>query len=271
MITGCSSGIGRAMALEVLRRGDHVVATARRPETISDLEEARCLVERLDVTDAESIENAVSAAMDWAGRIDVLVNNAGYGLIAPLAEVPLDDLRRQLDTNVVGAVSTIQAVVPQMAIQGSGCIVNIGSVSAVLATPYGGAYSASKAALHMLSDALRMELAPFGIDVVVVRAGGLATNFATAASDGTERFRDPSSLYHSVADGIEERARMSENLAMPADVFARRVMGKVCGPSPPAVIKIGGGSRLVPALALLPKKLLAKVLGRKFGLSRRGG
>ena len=269
MITGCSSGIGRSMAQQVLKRGDRGVATARRPETLSDLVDERCHVKRLDVTDAESIEAAVSAAIDWAGRIDVLVNNAGYGLIAPVAEVREEDLRRQLETNIVGAVAVIRAVVPHMAERGNGCIVNIGSVSAVMATPYGGAYSASKAALHLLSDSLRVELQPFGVNVVVVRAGALATEFANTAAGGIEGYGGPDSLYNAMAEGIEIRARMSENLAMPAEAFARRVMDKVCRPNPPAVIKIGGGSRLVPVLAMLPKKLLAKMLGKKFGLQAR--
>ena len=267
LITGCSSGIGRSLAEAFLDRGDRVVATARNPETIDDLASEHCLVHALDVTDGDSIVQATAAAVDWAGRIDVLVNNAGYGLVGPVAELSDEDLRLQLETNVVGVVATIRAVVPHMAARRSGCIVNIGSVSSVLATPYGGAYSASKAALHLLTDALRPELAPFGIEVVVVRAGGVATNFPNVAGTGLERYRDPASLYHERVAGMEERAAMSKNLAMPADEFARKVVRAVSKPNPPAVLKLGGGARLVPALAMLPKKLLARMMGKKFGLS----
>lgn len=266
LITGCSSGIGRALASTFLAQGHRVVATARRPETLADLTGDRTLILPLDVTAETSIEAAVAAAVDWGGRLDILVNNAGYGLIGPVAELENDELRRQLETNVVGVVGMIREVTPHMAAQGGGCIVNIGSVSSTLATPYGGAYSASKAALHLMTDALRPELAPFGISVVVVRAGAVATNFATTALDGLERYRDPSSLYHDKVDGITERAGMSKNLAMPADEFAKKVVAAVVRENPPAVLKLGGGARLVPLLAMLPKKVLSWMLGRKFGL-----
>jgi NAD(P)-dependent dehydrogenase (short-subunit alcohol dehydrogenase family) len=266
LITGSSSGIGRAVAEESLRRGLRTVATARDPRSVVDLEGDRSLILPLDVTDAASIDRCVGETIEWAGRIDILVNNAGYALVGPVAEVSLADLRRQLETNVIGAVAAIQAVVPHMAAAGRGCIVNIGSVSSLLATPFGGAYSASKAALHLLSDALRPEVAPFGIHVMVVRAGGVATSFPEAAARGLDRYRDPSSLYHDKVGAMEARAAMSKNLAMDAGDFARRCLDAAVRRNPPAVLKIGGGARIVPALAMLPKKLLARALGRKFGL-----
>ncbi len=266
LITGCSSGIGRALAEEHLKRGDRVVATARNPESLANLVGDECLALGLDVTDGASIERAVADSVGWAGRIDILVNNAGYALVGPMAEIAIGDLRRQFDTNVMGAVEMIQAVVPHMAAAGGGCIVNIGSVSSLLATPFGGAYSASKAALHLLSDALRPEVAPFGIHVLVVRAGGVLTKFPEAAAQGLDRYRDPASLYHDYVGGMEERAEMSKNLAMTAEEFARRVADAAAKRNPPAVLKIGGGARIVPAMAMLPKKLLAWVLGKKFGL-----
>ncbi len=266
LITGCSSGIGRALAEEFLKRGDRVVATARNTDSLADLVGDRCLTRSLDVSDGESIHRAVADAVEWAGRIDILVNNAGYALVGPMAEIPIDDFRLQLETNVVGLMAATQAVVPHMAAAGGGCIVNIGSVSSLLATPFGGAYSASKAAVHLLSDALRPEVAPFGIRVVVVRAGGVATKFPEAAGKGLDRYRDPASLYHDYVGAMEERAAMSKNLAMPAAEFARRVADAATKRNPPAMLKIGGGARIVPAMAMLPKKLLAWVLGRKFGL-----
>jgi NAD(P)-dependent dehydrogenase (short-subunit alcohol dehydrogenase family) len=266
LITGCSSGIGRALTRAFGEAGHRIVATARRPETVTDLAGERTLIQPLDVTERASIEAAVAATVEWAGGIDILVNNAGYGLIGPVAELDDVDLREQLETNVVGAVAAVRAVVPHMAAQRRGCIVNIGSVSSLVATPYGGAYSASKAALHLLSDALRAELLPFGIDVVVVRAGAVATHFADAAARRIDRDRDPSSLYRDRVEGMEQRAAMSRNLAMPADAFARRVVRAVTRPHPPAVLKVGGGAFLVPAVSRLPKKLLARMLARKFGL-----
>lgn len=266
LITGCSSGIGRALAEEFLKRGDRVAATARNTDSLADLVGDRCLTLALDVTDDESIDRAVAETVAWAGRIDILVNNAGYALVGPVAEISIDDLRRQLETNVVGAVAAIQAVVPHMAAAGGGCIVNIGTVSSLLATPFGGAYSASKAALHLLSDALRPEVASFGIHVLVVRAGGVVTNFPVAAGRGLDRYRDPKSLYNRNVGAMEERAALSKNLAMPAAEFAHRVADAATSKNPPAMLKIGGGARIVPAMAMLPKKLLARALGRKFGL-----
>lgn len=266
LITGCSTGIGRALVDEFLRRGDRVAATARNIDSIAELAGERCLTLPLDVTDGDSIHRAVDETVIWGGRIDILVNNAGYALVGPMAEVPLAEFRRQFETNVVGAVAAIQAVVPHMARAGRGCIVNIGSVSSLLATPFGGSYSASKAALHLLGDALRPEVAPFGIHVVVVRAGGVATEFPTAAAKGLDRYRDSSSLYRDHVDAMEERAAMSKNLNISAADLARGVVAKVTAENPPAVIKLGGGARIIPAMATLPKKVLAWALGRKFGL-----
>jgi NAD(P)-dependent dehydrogenase (short-subunit alcohol dehydrogenase family) len=266
LITGCSSGIGRALAEAFLAAGHRVVVTARNPQSVAGLASDRSLIRALDVTDRESIETAVADAVDWAGRLDILVNNAGYALIGPVAELEGDDLRRQLETNVVGVVAAVRAVVPLMATQGGGRIVNIGSVSGLLATPFGGAYSGSKAALHLLSDALRAELAPFSIHVIVVRAGSVRTDFPIAARRGIERYRETGSRYRDYYEGVVQRARMSETMAMPASDFARRVVREVTRRNPPAIIKLGGGARLVPALALFPKTLLARMLGRKFGL-----
>jgi len=266
LITGCSSGIGRALVGAFVEVGWDVVATARRPESIEDLADERVSCLALDVTEVASIQSAVAQAVAVRGGIHVLVNNAGYGLIGPVAELDSEDLRRQLETNVVGAVEMIRAVMPHMAARRRGCLVNIGSVSSLLATPFGGAYSASKAALHLLSDALRPEVAPFGISVMVVRAGAVATSFPDAAGRGLDRYRDPASLYRDHADGMVERAGMSRNMAMAADEFARKVVRSAISPNPPAVLKIGGGARLVPMLSRLPKKLLARILGRKFGL-----
>jgi NAD(P)-dependent dehydrogenase (short-subunit alcohol dehydrogenase family) len=266
LITGCSSGIGRALVSAFRAHGERVVATARKPESIADLAGDGTLCVPLDVTDASSVRAAVEDAEEWGGGIDLLVNNAGYGLIGPVAELSDDELRHQLETNVVGVVRLIRAVVPIMAARRSGRIVNIGSVASLLATPFGGAYSASKASVHLLSDALRPEVAPFGIDVVVVRAGAVATRFADTADRSVDRYLEHGVLYRDYVDGIRQRAAMSRILAMPADVFARRLVAMVSRPNPPALVKLGGGARLVPALAMLPKKVLARTLGRKFGL-----
>jgi len=269
LITGCSSGIGRALAEEFVRTGRRVVATARNVETVASVAGPRVLTTRLDVTQADDIERVMAEVLDWAGRIDIVVNNAGLGLIGPMAEVDLADLRRQFETNVVGPVALIQAVVPQFVAQGSGRIVNIGSVSGVTATPFAGAYCGSKAALHLLSDALRMELAPFGIQVITVQPGAIASSFGAHAADGLERYRS-GSLYSSIAEFIEARARLSESDATPATEFAREVVDAVTRPRPPAMLRTGRGSRRLPAIGRLPWRIRDRVLGRRFGLDRVG-
>ncbi|HZR15252.1 MAG TPA: SDR family oxidoreductase [Acidimicrobiia bacterium] len=171
LITGCSSGIGRATAVELAKRGHEVVATARRPETIEDLDVAMRLA--LDVVDDASVRAAVAGA----GDVDVLVNNAGYGVVGPVERLPLDDVRRMFETNVFGAWRMIQAVLPAMRARGSGVIVNVSSLAGRVSSPLNGGYSGSKYALEAVSEALHYEVGHFGIRVVVVEPGRFATRF----------------------------------------------------------------------------------------------
>jgi NAD(P)-dependent dehydrogenase (short-subunit alcohol dehydrogenase family) len=268
LITGCSSGIGAALAKEFAEAGHRVLATARHPESIP-VKDSQVRTAPLDVTDSESISKAVLGLVEWAGRIDIVVNNAGYGLISPVSEVGLGEFRRQLETNVIGVLAVTQAVVPHMIEQGRGRLVNIGSVSGITATPFGGAYSASKAAVHKLSDAMRMELAPFGIEVVTVQPGAVDSRFGDRAAAGIDRNRE-SSNYREVEDFIEARARASQGGAMDTDVFASWLVGEVTRSNPPAVLRTGRHSRLLPLLARIPTPLSDLILSRKFGLGSLG-
>lgn len=182
LITGCSSGIGEATAARLARNGFDVYATARRPETLAGLAEAGCTTLALDVTDESSMTAAVDAVLDRAGRIDGLVNNAGYSQSGALESVAVDDVRRQFETNVFGLLRLTQLVLPTMREQRSGRIVNIGSMGGRLTFPGGGAYHASKYAVEALSDALRFEVAGFGVKVVLVEPGLITTNFEDAAA-----------------------------------------------------------------------------------------
>ena len=166
LITGCSSGIGRASAVELTKRGFEVVATARSPQTLEDLDVTDKIA--LDVTDDASIAAAVKAA----GRIDVLINNAGFGVGGPIEKVPVEEVKRLYDTNVFGCVRMIQAVVPQMRERETGTVVNISSVAGRTSSPLGGYYSSSKFALEAISEALHFEVRHFGIRVIVIEPGG---------------------------------------------------------------------------------------------------
>jgi len=267
-ITGCSSGIGRALAEEFLRAGHRVIATARRPDSLTDLEGPDVLVEQLDVTVGASIRRAVKAAVGWAGRIDILVNNAGYGLMGPTAEIDPNDLRVLLETNVVGPVALIRAVVPGMAERRWGRIVNIGSVVGVTALPFSGAYCASKAALHFLSDTLRIEVTPFGIHVIVVQPGSIKSRFGDHASHGLERYHSDESLYQPVAKAIDARATASQLGASPPGELARRVVDATLDHRPPTVVLHGKNSLFVTSLRHLPTRLRDRFLSRRFGVDR---
>jgi NAD(P)-dependent dehydrogenase (short-subunit alcohol dehydrogenase family) len=171
LVTGCSTGFGRATTIELTKRGHEVLATARRPETLDDLDCTKQM--RLDVDDDASVAEAVAGA----GRVDALVNNAGFGITGPIEHVPLPEFRRMFETNVVGAVRMIQAVLPQMRERGSGTIVNVTSLAGLVTPPLGGAYSATKRALEAISEALHYEVGHFGIRVALVEPGFFETEF----------------------------------------------------------------------------------------------
>ena len=176
-MTGCSTGIGRATANELTSRGYEVIATARRLETIEDLKVAQTL--ELDVDS----DRSVAAARARVGAVDVLVNNAGFGVEGSVEEVPLEDVRRMFETNFFGAARMIQAFVPAMREKGSGSVVNVSSVAGIVAGPLSGFYSASKFALEALSEALHLEVGHFGVDVLIIEPGSIETRFGANVVD----------------------------------------------------------------------------------------
>jgi NAD(P)-dependent dehydrogenase (short-subunit alcohol dehydrogenase family) len=267
-ITGCSTGIGRALVEEFVRADCRVIATARQPDSLEGLAGTDVLVEQLDVTVGPSIGRAVQAASRWAGHIDILVNNAGYGLMGPTAELDPNDLRVQLETNVIGPMALIREVVPGMAKRGWGRIVNVGSVVGVTPLPFSGAYSASKAALHYLSDTLRVEVAPFGIRVLLVQPGSIKSGFGDSASRGLERYHAEESLYRPVAAAIDARAQASQRDPSPPKELARRVVEATLRDEPPTVLRWGKNSRLVTALRHLPTRRRDRYLSKRFGIDR---
>lgn len=177
LITGCSSGIGHATALRLARAGHTVYATARTSKGLSDLAAAGATTLDLDVTDEASRVAAVQTVEAAHGAVGVLVNNAGYGEYGPIEEVPIDRVRRQFETNVFGAVRMVQLVLPRMREAGRGRIVNVSSMGGRLTMPFGGCYHATKYAVESLSDALRMEVGPLGIRVILVEPGPINSGF----------------------------------------------------------------------------------------------
>lgn len=263
LITGCSSGIGRALADAFKATGYTVWASARRPEDVAALAAAGFNAIELDVNDSAALRRLA----EQLGELDVLVNNAGYGAMGPLLDGGTDAMQRQFETNVFSIVGVTQALFPALR-RSKGLVVNIGSVSGVLVTPFAGAYCASKAAVHALSDALRMELAPFGVQVMEVQPGAINTHFAKNAGAQAELLINEQSPWWPLRDGIRARSQASQDKPTPANVFAADVLKAVQQPQPPRLLRSGNGSRALPLMAaLLPKGLLEKVLKKRFGLA----
>ncbi len=181
LVTGCSTGIGREIARCALEAGDRVLVTARRTADVEDLVTdfpGLAVAQPLDVTDGDQVRAAVAAADDTFGGVDVLVNNAGYGYLSAVEEGDEDEVRRLFDTNYFGAVSMIKALLPQMRERGSGHVVNISSMTGLVANPPNAYYSSTKFALEALTEALAKEVGPLGIKVLAVEPGGFRTDWA---------------------------------------------------------------------------------------------
>jgi NAD(P)-dependent dehydrogenase (short-subunit alcohol dehydrogenase family) len=214
LVTGCSSGIGRATAQRLVAGGWTVYATARRPETLAELAAAGARTLALDVTDEASMQAAVERVERDEGAVGVLINNAGYTQSGAIETVPMDAVRRQFETNVFGAVRLIQLVLPRMRAQRYGKIVNVGSMGGRLTFPGGGFYHATKHSLEAISDALRFEVRGFGIDVVLLEPGLITTEFgeagaasmaAVAAADGDAE-RDPYAEFNATVGEVTKGA-----------------------------------------------------------------
>jgi NAD(P)-dependent dehydrogenase (short-subunit alcohol dehydrogenase family) len=228
LITGCSTGIGRATALRLAGHGWTVYATARRPESIADLERAGCRTLALDVTDEGSMRAAVQSVEQAVGAVGVLVNNAGYSQGGPIEQVPMGAVRRQFETNVFGAIRLSQLVLPAMRAQRWGKIVNVGSMGGRLTFPGGGLYHATKYALEAISDALRFEVRGFGVDAILIEPGLIVTDFAQAAVASTASLGEE----QSAADGVYEE-------------FNAKVAALTTGVYESPMRRLGGGPEVV--------------------------
>ena len=182
LITGCSSGIGRAAAHMFLEADWRVYATARNPADIETLGERGCQIATLDVTDGDDIDRVVDRIEDESGSVSCLVNNAGFGQFGAIEDIPTSQVHRQFDVNLYGPHRLIRAVLPKMRENEAGTIINISSVAGQVSFPTGGVYAGSKAALEAMSDALRNEVAPYDIDVVIIEPGPVETAFPDRAA-----------------------------------------------------------------------------------------
>ncbi|KAA1192508.1 SDR family oxidoreductase [Pseudohalioglobus sediminis] len=266
LITGCSTGIGRALALAMADAGCEVFASARRPETLADIARDNLHPLQLDVLDGASIQAALAKVYDRAGRVDMLVNNAGLSVTAPLVETDLARLQGVIDTNLTGCIAMIQAIFPHMADAGGGRIVNVGSVVGELPVPFTATYCATKAGLHMLSDVLRMEVHPFGIDVVTVQPAAVSTEIEARSGEGVEAFASEQSRYHRFYQSIRKRFEGQDGSAMSAADFAAHITPQLLAEKAPRVVHGGGKNGMLRALARLPAGVRDKLMRNEYGL-----
>lgn len=268
LITGCSTGIGAALAEQCRQAGHKVLATARNKNNLQHLH-PDILSFTLDVTSASSIAQCLQEIRGQVQHIDVLINNAGYGAMGPLLEMPAEDVERQFATNTYAPLHMLQACFDLLQRSRRARIVNIGSVSGVTATPFSGIYCASKAALHTLDDVLRMELFPFGMQVITVQPGAIGSAFGDNAEAQLNKVLPQNSRYAAIKDSIFKRARASQQNPTPAADFAAQILPKILADKCPTLIRAGNGSFVLPLLKrLLPAALLNHVLRKQFGLNR---
>jgi NAD(P)-dependent dehydrogenase (short-subunit alcohol dehydrogenase family) len=272
LITGCSTGIGRATALRLAGSGGTVYASARRPESIADLEDAGCRTLALDVTDEQSMRDAVAAVEQAEGAVGVLVNNAGYSQSGAIETVPIEAVRRQFETNVFGVVRLTQLVLPKMREQRWGRIVNIGSMGGRLSFPGGGHYHATKYALEALSDALRFELRGFGIDVVLLEPGLITTEFGEAASSAIatatgKTDEGPYARFNAAVGTLTKGAYEGpmRRLGGGPDRVAKVIERVITHPRPPARVAITPSAKLtIAARRLMSDRAWDAAMRRQF-------
>jgi NAD(P)-dependent dehydrogenase (short-subunit alcohol dehydrogenase family) len=269
LITGCSSGIGHATAELLAREGWTVYATARRPETLTDLERAGCRTLALDVTDEASMRAAVDVVVQAEGAVGVLVNNAGYSQSGAVESVQLDQVRRQFETNVFGLIGMCQLVLPGMRDQHWGRIVNLSSMGGRLTFPGGGLYHASKYAVESISDALRFEVRGFGVEVIVIEPGLIVTNFGETAA-GSVGSAPGGGPYEDFNRGV---ARATEQvykgplakLGGQPDVVAKTIAGALKADRPKTRYPVTASARVMMGQRkLLPDRLWDLLMRTQF-------
>lgn len=255
LVTGSSSGIGRAVVLEAVRRGHRVFASARKPADLADLGgRERITVLSLEVTDTASIGVAVERVLTEAGRVDTLVNSAGYGQYGAVEDVSIELWRRQFEVNFFGTLEVIRGVLPAMRAARRGTIVNVSSVAGKIAIPFAAPYCASKHALEALSDALRVEVAPFGIRVVVVEPGPITTRFGETARSLVLPFLSRAGPYSGFYRGAERAMDVDfQRGKRPPEAVARVVVRAIEAARPRTRYRVTPMARvLIPLKRILP-------------------
>ena len=266
LITGASSGIGRSTALWFAREGWNVVATMRDPDSAAELAvRPNVLVTALDVTDRGSIDAAVATAVSRFGKIDVLVNNAGFAVIGALEAAPMETIQRQFAVNVLGAISVTQAVLPHFRARAQGQVINISSIVGRFTYPLGSVYDATKFALDGFSEALRFELNAIGVRVKIIEPGLIATDFG---SRSMEFLNDEAlSEYQPVVQAMRQMAGRFAEMAEPPEVAAEAVWTAVHDPADTLRYPAGTAAiRALEAHASMDNETFYQETRARFGL-----
>ena len=263
LITGASAGMGKEFAKQILKEGHIVYGVARRLDKMNDIRQLGVRVLSMDVTDDASMVQAVDSILEAEGRIDVLINNAGFGSYGAIEDVPMAEARYQLEVNVLGAARLIQLVLPSMRAQQYGRIINISSIGGKMAMPFGGWYHASKFALEALSDSLRSEVEPFGIDVVVIEPGGIKSEWGAIAMTHLEK-SSSGTVYEAPAKKFASGMAAVDNKIPGPDVIARLVKRAIDAKKPKT--RYLGGFMAKPAM--LMKKVLSDRMFDKVMMSQ---
>ena len=266
LVTGCSSGIGRATAQAFLAEGWTVVATARDTADIADLADQGCLTRELDVTKPAQCQSVVEWTVEETGRLDTLVNNAGFAQFGPLEDVPSRRVESQFDVNVLGPHRLIQAALPHMRAAERGTIVNVSSVSGKLSAPGMGVYSASKAALESMSDALRAEVGAFDVDVALVEPGPVDTQFDDRAQSSIADL-DRTAAYEDLYGALEDAGTVGAMGSIPPEEVAAVILEAGTSTDPQTRYTAGPASPYLLWARFLPDR----IRDRLFSLLRRLG
>lgn len=264
LITGASSGMGKETAKLLVQNGYKVYVAARRITIMEDLRELGCKVIEMDVSQEDSMVTGVNTILAEEGRIDILINNAGFGSYGAIEDVNLKDARYQLEVNLFGAARLVQLVVPAMRQQGSGKIINVSSIGGKFATPLGGWYHASKFALEGLSDSLRNELKPFGIEVIVIEPGGVQTEWGDIAMDNLAKV-SRNTPYEKLAGQFVTLSKKEGGKAAPPIVIAKLIQKAITSKHPKTRYSGGYLAGLLLFLnKILSDRMMDKVLNSQF-------
>ena len=277
LVTGASSGIGKALAMDVASRGAKVVVAARRLQRLQAVVDeiqasgGEAIAVPTDMASNQQVEALAQKALDYWGRVDVLVNNAGYGQMGPIESIGDEAVRQQFDVNVFGLLTLTRALIPQMRELGAGRIVNLSSVAGKVAMPFTGIYNASKFAVEAISDALRVELAPYNIRVIVVEPGPVNTEFFDVAEREAESTVDVNgSPYRRVLEDMRENLTdSSAKIAWTPEQTAQKIVQGITAQSPaPRYAAFSGGQLALGLMTSMPTGISDRLYSQFFGLNK---